>query len=410
MALSVYDASSVLPPYTPSSIVPPYSPEPGQNERLIERMGRAKPRTFTGNYVKKFRRDTLVLTAQDEQADSPTYGRSALIEGFVSLEDRESVSEIVLKIKGNIEFMVSGGSTSKTILDEHYALWSSEHSDAQCPGSIPFCALLPARFKHNDGRYPLPPSYFASYTASGGLLYAKVFYALSITIIRSRRRKFSFLPSKNTMIIPFNYCPRTCATRPLPPPGSNFLADIKVMPEEWHQLTLTVSPRPKVKLPPVDLHLFTPALDVFALGEPIAVHVQLTGPVSALREFLPDPSVTGSRPRSCVEVTLVRQMRLHIHGSVEPTRATTGRAVLLPLPPSAFDSGSDDGRSTSLDWAGELRVDPEAAAVASFDAAVLQVQDFIVIDVFESGGGKSQYAHTRHSRPIRLVTDPWPAS
>ncbi|KAF7350048.1 DUF3844 domain-containing protein [Mycena venus] len=182
------------------------------------------------------------------------------------------------------------------------------------------------------------------------------------------------------------------------------------MPEEWHQLTLSVNPRPKVQLPPVDLRLFTPASDAFALSEPIPVHVQLTGPVRALREFLPDRAIAGAAPRSLIEVTLVRQMRQHIHGSVEPTRVTSGCSILLPTPPSASAHLDSDEESASLDWSAELRVDPSVAAVGSFDAAVLQVQDFIVIDVLEPAGSKSQFARTRHSRPIRLVTDPWPDS
>ncbi|KAJ6503781.1 hypothetical protein C8R45DRAFT_894886 [Mycena sanguinolenta] len=404
MTLSISDASSVLPTYTPCAIVPAYSPEASQDERVIEHRPRRKPRTFTGNYSKKAGRDTVVLAAQDEYADVPTYARSALVEGFVSLEGRELVSEISLKVKGEIELMVSGALASKTILSEQYCLWS-ERSDGVCPSTVPFSTILPAHFEHSSKKYPLPPSYFASYASSGGL-YSKVVYVLSVTVTRARRRKLSFLPSKNTVVIPFNYSPRMCPARPICLSGSDFLADVKVMPEEWHQLSLSVAPRPKVQLPAIDLHLFTPASDVFALSEPIAVHVQLIGPVVALREFLPDPAVARATAHSRVEVALVRQMRLHINGSVEHTVVTTGRAVLHPTPPGV-NATSDDG-NPSLDWAGELCVDPAAAAVGSFDAAVLQVQDFIVVDVLEPAGHKSRYAHMRRSRPIRLVTDPWP--
>ncbi|KAJ6571301.1 hypothetical protein B0H19DRAFT_936582 [Mycena capillaripes] len=391
----------MLPPYAPSSVVPSYSPEPGLDERLVQHSPRIKPRSFTGNYVQKSGRDTIVLTAQDEHAEVPTYGRQALIDGFVSLEDRDMVSEVVLKIKGNIELMVSGSSAAKNILNEQYTLWSAEQSNCSlCPSDVPFSTLLPARFEHKNAMHPLPPSYFVSYATVGGL-YAKVFYVLSVTVTRARSRKLSFLASKNTTVVRFNYCPRTCPARPIAPPACGFLTDVKVMPEEWHQLTLTVNPHPKVLLPPVDLHVFAPASDVFPLGEAIPVHVQLIGPVSALREFL--PHATSARPRSCIEVTLVRQMRLHFGDHVEPTRATVGRAVLFPSPPSA--SSVWDGVTASLDWVGEL---PCSVDAPSFAAGVLQVQDFIVVDVLEPAGPKSQFARTRHSRQIRLVTDPWP--
>ncbi|KAF8210058.1 hypothetical protein K438DRAFT_1753661 [Mycena galopus ATCC 62051] len=240
------------------------------------------------------------------------------------------------KVKGNFKVMVADASAATTILDEQYTLWSSDHSGTgQCPSSIAFSTFLPARFEHNNGWYPLPPSYFVSYTSSDGV-YTKM------------------LNIHCSIVVPFNYCPRTCPTHPLTPPESDFPADIKVMPEEWHQLTLSVNPRPK---------LFTPTSDAYALDEPIPVHVQLTGAVCALREILPDPAIVGATPRSLIEVTLVRQMRLHIHGSVEHTRVTASRAVLLPMPPSASSDSDSDDESASLEWAGELRVNADVAAV-----------------------------------------------
>ncbi|KAJ7897808.1 hypothetical protein B0H13DRAFT_2337699 [Mycena leptocephala] len=401
------NTNSVLPAYTPSSVVPPYSPEPGHDERRLEHSPRRKVRTFSGHYIQKSGRDTVVLTAQDEHAEMPTYGRAGLIGGFVSVEDRDMVSEIILKVKGSIELMVSGDCVAKTILDEQYTLWSPEHSNGPCPSDVPFSTILPVCFQHKNATHPLPPSYFASHVGSGGL-YAKVCYALAVTVTRARRRKLSFLASKNTTVVHFTYCPRTCPASPMPPPASDFLADVKVMPEEWYQVTLTVNPRPKVLLPALDLHVFTPASDAVALGEPIPVHIQLIGLVHALREFLPDPNAPGSRASSCIEVTLVRQMRLHVRGDVQPTRVITGRAVLHATPPSAVDM-SWDGTNASLDWAGKLYSNPDIA-VGSFDAAVLQVKDFIVVDVLEPAGVKSQFARTRHSRPIRLVSDLLPDS
>jgi hypothetical protein len=89
---------SVLPAYTPLSVVPPYSPEPHHDEQLIEHSPRKKVRAFSGHYIRKSGRDTVVLTAQDEHAETPTYGRAGLIGGFVSVEDRDMVSEIILKV------------------------------------------------------------------------------------------------------------------------------------------------------------------------------------------------------------------------------------------------------------------------------------------------------------------------
>jgi hypothetical protein len=111
-------------------------------------------------------------------------------------------------VKGNIELMVSGDCVANTILDEQYTLWSPERSNgAPCPSDVPFSTILPVRFQHKNATHPLPPSYFASHAYSGGLytssggLYAKVCYTLAVTVTRARRRKLSFLASKNTYVM-----------------------------------------------------------------------------------------------------------------------------------------------------------------------------------------------------------------
>jgi hypothetical protein len=88
----------ILPPYTPSPPVPSYSPEPAHDERRVEHTPRSRTRPPAGNYIKKSGRETLVLTEQEEAAEHPTYGRHATISGFLALEDRETVSEVVLKV------------------------------------------------------------------------------------------------------------------------------------------------------------------------------------------------------------------------------------------------------------------------------------------------------------------------
>ncbi|KAJ7764364.1 hypothetical protein B0H16DRAFT_1526841 [Mycena metata] len=404
-------ATSLLPSYAPSAVVPPYSPEPGNDERLLEQAPRVKPRVFSGNHTRKFGRDTVVLNAQDEHANVPTYGRSALIDGSVSLEDRESVSKVALEIKGAIEFRAAGSTVMQTILAEHCIIWSMEHSEgAACPSTVPFATLLPAQFEYNKTMYPLPSSYFVSYASSNGV-YIKIAYSLAITVSRARGRKLAFLSPKNTMSILFTYSPRTRPGRPIAPLVNDFLADLKIMPEEFHALTLTVHPRPKVLLQPVDVQLFTPSADVFPLSEPIPIHIQLIGPLASLREFL--PRADGALPaRSCVVVRLVRQNTMLVDGHKESCQATLGTASLVPMPPtlSAQDAWDRDGVTASLDWAGELRCDDAGLSVevGSFDAGLVAVQDFIVLDILEPAGPKSQFASVRRPRPIRLVTDPWP--
>ncbi|KAJ6518509.1 hypothetical protein DFH09DRAFT_1427377, partial [Mycena vulgaris] len=391
---------AALPAYTPSTVVPSYSPEPADDERLIERAPQSKSRPSTGYYIQKSGRDTVVLTDQDEHADVPTYGRQGHINGFVSIEDREFVSKVVLTIKAKIEVKISeSDSVSKqTVLNEHRTLWAFQNSGGStCPSNVPFSTVLPARFEHEGATYPLPPSYKAIFIASGGLD-VKVVYILSITVTRTR--KFTFISTRNTTSVPFRYAPRTRPSRPIQPNVSGFLADIKVMPEEWRQTTApALAPRPKSTLPPVDLHLFIPAAQIFSLRDTIPFHVQLIGPVASLRALL--PAAAGPGQGQGLQVSLVRQL---LAGPGATALFTTARGTLVSVPPGVDANESD--AEASLDWTGELRLRADTQ-VHSFDAGVLKAQDFIVVDIFPQGP-KSEFPRIRHLHSIRIVTDSWP--
>ncbi|KAJ7495386.1 hypothetical protein FB451DRAFT_1478126 [Mycena latifolia] len=389
---------SALPAYTPSAAVPSYSPEPGHDEHLIERAPHSKSRPLIGNYIQKSGRDTVVLADQEENTEVPTYGRQGHITGFVSMEDRETVSKVVLKLKGKIDVaIVQGGSVIKTVLDQHYTLWpSQQYGSSTCPSTVPFSSLLPATFAHETATYPLPPSYSASFITSGGVD-VKVSYALSVVVTRTR--KLNFMSTKNTTSVRFNYAPRTRPGRPIQLPISDFLTDIKVMPEEWRQTTAVLAPRPTCTLPPVHLQLFIPAVEIFALGDTIPFHVQLTGPVASLHAFLP----TAARPGPGIQVSLVRQL---LAGHTSSVQFTAARGTLAPAPPGASAS-TFDAHEASLDWTGELHCRNDIQ-VGTFDAGVLKAQDFIVVDLVPPAGASSPFARARHAHPIRIVTDSWP--
>ncbi|KAJ7488330.1 hypothetical protein FB451DRAFT_1227019 [Mycena latifolia] len=394
MATSALPSISALPAYTPSAAVPSYSPELGQDERLIERAPHSKSRRPSGNYIQKSGRDTVVLTDQEENADIPTYGRQGHINGFVSVDDREAVVTVVLTIKGKIDVAIAaGGFVGKTVVDEEHTLWPSENGSSTCPSNVPFSAVLPATFAHGDAIHPLPPSYSADFLISGGLD-VKVSYTLSILVVRTR--KLSFMSAKNTTSVRFNYAPRSRPGRPIQPPLSDFLADIKVMPEEWRQTTAVVAPALKSTAAPVHLHLFIPVVEVFALGDMMPFHVQLTGPVASLRAFLP----ADARP--VIQVSLVRQL---LAGHTGGVRFATAHATLASAPPGASARASD--AQASLDWTGQIECRPDIQ-VGSFDAGILKVQDFIVVDIVPSACASSQFARARHAHPVRIVSDSWP--
>ncbi|KAJ7484774.1 hypothetical protein B0H11DRAFT_1161113 [Mycena galericulata] len=394
----------VLPPYTPSTAVPSYSPEPRVDEVLIAQTARLKSRVFTGNLIKQSGRDTLVLANQDASAEAPTYGRNAVISGFVSLEEREKVSQVVLQLKGKMEVKISErGYNSKIVLDDSYTLWSAQDSnDAACPSNVPFGAILPSNFLDGDAAHALPPTYnVISIEAS-----LKINYTLSVIVTRTRGRKLAFMSAKNSITIPFNYCPRTRPARPIQPLVSDFLADVKFMPEEWRQTTATGHPHSKSALGAVDIHLFIPAAEVFAFGDTIPLHVQMVGSVPSLREFLPDPAAASPQPT--VNAMLVRRLFLVVNDLPEPCRLTLGTTTLSSIPPGASAAAEPRPASTaSLDWAGELRCKP-GVDVGTFNAGIVKAQDFVVVDIIPPMKSKAQFPRLRHSHPIRIVTDSWP--
>ncbi|KAJ7278456.1 hypothetical protein C8J57DRAFT_1307026 [Mycena rebaudengoi] len=403
-----------LPPYAPAcEDAPSYSPQPADDERLIDQTPSSRPRVPTGTYMKTSGRDTLALMEQDETAEVPMYGREASINGCVSVDEREMVSEVTLKIKGQLDLHTSERGTMKTVLiNDQHTLWSSHQSHTSaCSSSIPFSVALPAKFQDDYTSHTLPPSYDFPSTLVPGLS-VKSSYTISVVVIRVRKKRLLSLSTRNIISTAFHYYPRSRPIRPILHPTLDFLEDVKIMPAEWRQVVGRIS-----LLHPVDVHVFIPAVEIFGLDDKIPFHVQLTGPIEALREFLPEPdaprtthpvnntntSIPNAKPT--LEVTLLRQLVV----GMAPRNITIGRAsTFASCPPSIAhaESGApqSDTQHASLDWDGELAIQcAPGTAVGSFDAGIVKVQDFIVLDVRPP----TARVPFRLSRGVTLVTDSW---
>ncbi|KAJ7722924.1 hypothetical protein B0H16DRAFT_344673 [Mycena metata] len=389
-----------LPPYSPPPAVPSYSPEPAHDEQTVEHTPRAHSHP-TGNYIKQCGHDAVVLAEQDPHAKFPTYGRNATINGFVSLEDRETVSDVVLKIKGKMDVIAIGASLTTKLIDSSYTVWSSENSRTSiCPSALPFTVALPTKFRDFDGMsFPLPPSYDVPGTTDSGVFF-KTCYTLSVTITRTRSRKFQFLTKHKTIHIPFTYSPRTRPWRPIQP-FSDFMSDIKTSPAEFRQVLAQMKPRPKSLVQPIDLHLFLPIVEIFGLGDTIPFHVQLTGPVASLREFVPNSDTALGK--TTIAGSLVRQIVVELNGRKALRNIVIGDAKLCSRPPGA----AADMREASLDWDGEVRSNANAM-VGMFDAGCVRIQDFLVIELHPPNiQTTTEFTTLRHSHPIKLVTESW---
>ncbi|CAK5270110.1 unnamed protein product [Mycena citricolor] len=392
--------STPPPAYTPSANAPSYSYALRDNERLLAQSPRRNPRPV-GTYVKKVARDTVVLSEQDPSAPVPTYGREGNVVGFVEMQDREWLIAVVFQIEGKVTVAEANGTAKEqenVFLEHSIDLWTAQTASAGSspPSQLAFGYNLPATFMVNDTKRPLPPSYSSLQTC--------IVYTLSVSFTRGRARKFFPFAPMNTISIRFDYRPRTRAEQPIPPfsPGS-FLQDVKVMPEEWRQHTHHITGRPKSDVAPLDLQVYVPMMGVFALDERIPFHMQLAGPAASLREFYcADPR----KERLLIEVRVVRLTFVTTsHGRTRQFRSVIARADLVNLPPGDGHSVSD---CASLDWSGDLFVRSEEGS-GSFDAGIVKVQDFLVVDLIPVAGPKAHFDRIRHSYPIRIATDPYDA-
>ncbi|KAJ6505343.1 hypothetical protein C8R45DRAFT_817570 [Mycena sanguinolenta] len=398
-----------LPAYSPPALLPSYSPDPATGEERLDHTPRTRTHP-TGTYVKQSGRDAVGLGDQDVGATIPVYGRHASINGFVSLEDRETVSEIVLKIKGKMEVMISeSGSLATTLVHDSYTLWSSHKpstSTSMCPSAVPFSVSLPTEFRDYDGLpHRIPPTYEIPCAAAPGMFF-KTSYILSVTITRTVSKRLRFLSTSKTIPIQFIYAPRTRPWRPIQP-SSDFLSDVKRMPEEFRQILASLVPRPPHTCTalPMDLQLFLPTVEVFGMDDIIPFHVQLTGRVSSLREFLPlDDTPTLSPP---IVGSLIRQITVDINDRTATRQLVIGHAKMSPRPPGPDAPEYEDEAAVSLDWDGEVRCRTDTL-VPGFDAGCIRIQDFILIELRpHHASTRSEYVTLRHSHPIKLVTESW---
>ncbi|KAJ7234506.1 hypothetical protein B0H12DRAFT_1027959 [Mycena haematopus] len=419
--VSALDASSssvpllTLPSYSPAPPLPSYSPDLAPGEERLDHTPRVRTHPI-GTYIKQCGRDAVCLTDQDANATTPTYGRHASISGFVVLEDRNTVSEIVVKIKGKMDVMfLEGGSLTTKLVDDSYTLWTSHRtpgtSTSTCPSAVPFSISLPTEFRDYDGlSHRLPPSYEIPVDAVPGQFF-KTSYVLSVTITRMVSKRLRFLSTNKIIPVRFIYAPRMRPWRPIQP-FSDFLSDVKIMPEEFRQVTAPLVPRPASSSTahPMDLHLFLPAVEIFGLDDTIPFHVQLIGRVSALREFLPLATPTGPTATPTITGSLVRQITVDLNGRNASRSHVIGHAKLSPRPPGVdahHDEDEDEEAEVSLDWDGEVRCRTDTM-VGAFDAGCVRIQDFILIELHPCCASmRSEYVKLRHSHPIKLVTESW---
>jgi len=287
-----------------------------------------------------------------------------------------------------------------------------------CPSIFPFEFVLPEAFIENGQRRALPPTYDLRSDLSS--IRAQCNYNMKV-IVKRKGGKLGLWKPQKKLTIPFTYRSQLRPPQPILPSPFPFLSTIKSLPEEWFQVTSTITVKTHSDIEPIDCHLFIPVVQTFALTDTIPFYLQLIAPPKSLHAFLyptipnhaklkrsksnpPEPTTPPT-----VRVYLMRQVTVIPKGIPSIRKFAIGEGTLRSLPPGAPMApplrSQPVGLST-LDYEGEVRADSDVT-VGQFGLSRVQVRDFMTVYLAPPNQYTSPLNPLQHSHPIRLVTDPF---
>ncbi len=209
-------------------------------------------------------------------------------------------------------------------------------------------------------------------------------------------------------MVPFDYQPRMRPPQPILSSPFPFLSSVKSLPEEWFQITTTISAKSNSNIEPIDCHvspsqsivpdllsshrfqLFIPVVQTFALSDAIPFYLQLIAPSKSLQAFMYPTIPTHTKLKRSksiaaestapptVRVYLQRQVTVVLKGNQSTRRFSIGEGELRCLPPSVLlpsilrSQPLEHGLST-LDYEGEVHANPDVT-VGQFGMSRLQVR------------------------------------
>ncbi|KAJ7651914.1 hypothetical protein B0H17DRAFT_1215084 [Mycena rosella] len=196
------------------------------------------------------------------------------------------------------------------------------------------------------------------------------------------------------MSVPFFYRPGAPIPRVARAPRT-FLSDVKITPDAWRQTIIQIPALPAVSFDPLHLRLFLPAALAVHAKDPIRFHIQLTGPAWLLQHFLTLEHLRSRHPGP-IQCSIQRNVIVNFHGcpitrtiivSDGELRRCTPPSQLLPL--------------GSLNWDGEVRCD--SGMVGAFDGGLVNVENFVVVEIIPLGALALRIGSIRHVEPIKFV-------
>ncbi|KAJ7479398.1 hypothetical protein B0H11DRAFT_2027307 [Mycena galericulata] len=366
-------------------MLPAYSTLLHQGERLLDQNLDSRS---TGNYVNRSTGDRSTITLHNQHgAETPAYGREARMTGAILIAEPETVSGVELQVRGKIDVTVADlGCTTARTLRKIYTLWPHDGGPSRCPDTLPFSLLLPPSFRDaNHATFDLPPT--CDIRLPG--FFAKSVHHISIVVTRTDP-SFQALSSEQMISVPFNYSP-AFRFPPLPQTPSRLASDR----QEWRKTYTHSSDLSPVAGEAHELSLFLPAHEHFDLALPIPYYIQLTGPLEHQFRTHISSGVTG------IQCWIQRNVIINFHG--RPTKRTISIGNSIPRPCPLAARGGTSQASTNLVWDGELHCDPDVL-VGSFDAGLLKIQDYVVVEITPSGNGISQISPLRLTQRIIVAT------
>ncbi|KAJ7741774.1 hypothetical protein DFH07DRAFT_981141 [Mycena maculata] len=339
--------------------LPPYSANLHLGEQLL---GQTLRNRTTGDYVRRCGRLTLALHGQELGAEIATYGREARVTGVIILAESETVTNVVLQVRGKMDTTVAdlGCLTTRT-LRKTFTVWPTESKRPICPSTLPFSLLLLATFRDdNHVWYDLPPSYDIDFP---GFFGTSAYHFLVVIT------KFQFLPSDQmkdvSSVSIYSAVTNTTSTRRFEHSVSKRTGMAKIITR------LAVASQGVAET----LELGAQA---FNMEDPIPFHIRLTGAIPLVQHCRTD---------------FTRVIGIG-HGSPGPC-----------YPPLTGTSQSHD--EIALAWEGKLRCNPDVHC-GGFDAGLMKIQDSVVVEMTPSQSHALQVGYLRHTERITLAPSAMP--
>ncbi|KAH7923340.1 hypothetical protein BV22DRAFT_1106151 [Leucogyrophana mollusca] len=386
--------ADLLPPYTPSAPSPAYSAVPSIAVRPI------------GAFRRITDAATVVLYEQPYGILQPVYRQNALVHGHITVKSKDFLTEVSIKLEGEMRVKVSGNSTRVSLFSTLHSLWDSKDicGDRCSAQAMPFAITLPSSYRYKEYVYPLPPSY-DDHDGTASVSY-------TLTAILSKPKQLVSLSGNRVRIsIPLHYHPRFRPNLPMLPSELSFIPMLKSYPEEWYQISTIM--RTRKDYTPIEVDLFIPSVRVYTFTDTIAFHLQLRVP-SSLKASRGVPLAEGGVAFATACGTFhVRVYLLRLRQTARrPSDTKTKRRTVLgegSLEPVDVTPPAHSQRSAGLDvlsWEGQIECTRDVSTTG-FTSTHLSVKDYIVVTVTPKYPTDSPYLRLQHCQPIRLVTDPW---